>query len=297
LIDAVRERAEQREEQEKKRKEREKRKPFSIPTGQNAVSLNLSPDGKYVIATISEPASGVKNTIVPNYVTESAYTEDIPGRSKVGDAQNRTRLVIIDTETGETKNVDHGQKLPATPPPQRTEMNATVSTGAESQTNKPPAPKDRDVQLSQLQWSDDGKNAVLMGRSADNKDRWVMLLDAATGKTKILATVHDDAWVDGPGAFTLGWLPDNAHVYFESERDGWAHLYSVSTTGGEPTQLTSGQFEVSDVRLSQDKTKFYFTSSEGSFFPASPVLDADRWRAANANHRLARPEPGGHFAG
>jgi len=266
LIDAVRERAEQREEQEKKRKEREKRKPFSIPTGQNAVSLNLSPDGKYVIATISEPASGVKNTIVPNYVTESAYTEDIPGRSKVGDAQNRTRLVIIDTETGETKNVDHGQKLPATPPPQRTEMNATVSTGAESQTNKPPAPKDRDVQLSQLQWSDDGKNAVLMGRSADNKDRWVMLLDAATGKTKILATVHDDAWVDGPGAFTLGWLPDNAHVYFESERDGWAHLYSVSTTGGEPTQLTSGQFEVSDVRLSQDKTKFYFTSSEGSFF-------------------------------
>ncbi|HEX3229659.1 MAG TPA: alpha/beta fold hydrolase, partial [Pyrinomonadaceae bacterium] len=266
LIDAVRERAEQREEQEKKRKEREKRKPFIIPTGQNAVSLNLSPDGKYVVATISEPATGAKNTIVPNYVTESAYTEDIPGRSKVGDAQNRTRLVIIDTETGETKNVDHGQKLPATPPPQRTEMNATVSTGAESQTNKPPAPKDRDVQLSQLQWSDDGKNAVLMGRSADNKDRWVMLLDAANGKTKILATVHDDAWVDGPGAFTLGWLPDNTHVYFESERDGWAHLYSVSTTGGEPTQLTSGQFEVSDVRLSQDKTKFYFTSSEGSFF-------------------------------
>ena len=40
LIDAVRERAEQREEQEKKRKEREKRKPFSIPTGQNVVNLN-----------------------------------------------------------------------------------------------------------------------------------------------------------------------------------------------------------------------------------------------------------------
>jgi len=271
LIDAVRERAEQREEQEKKRKEREKRKPFSIPTGQNAVSLNLSPDGKYVLATISEPASGAKNTIVPNYVTESAYTEDIPGRSKVGDAQNRTRLVIIDTETGETKNVDHGQKLPATPPPQRTEMNAPVSTGSGSdrvdlQTKTPPTPKDRDVQLSQLQWSDDGKNAVLMGRSGDNKDRWVMLLDAVTGKTKILATVHDDAWVDGPGAFTLGWLPDSAHVYFESERDGFAHLYSLSITGGEPTQLTSGQFEVSDVRLSQDKSKFYFISSEGSFF-------------------------------
>ena len=275
LLDAVRERAEQREEQEKKRKEREKRKPLNLPTGQNAVSLMLSPDGKYVIATISEPGAGAKNTVVPNYVTESAYTEDITGRTKVGDTQGRTRLVIIDVETGESKNVDHGQRLPAAPPAQRTEMNATeqarVSTGSgsdrvESQAKPPAQPRDREVQLSQLQWSEDGKNAVLMARAADNKDRWVMLLNPATGKTTILANVHDDAWADGPGANTLGWLPDNTHVYFESERDGFAHLYSVSINGGEPTQLTSGQFEVSDVRLSADKTKFYFTSSEGSPF-------------------------------
>jgi dipeptidyl aminopeptidase/acylaminoacyl peptidase len=120
--------------------------------------------------------------------------------------------------------------------------------------------------LSQLQWSEDGKNAVLMARAYDNKDRWVMLLEAATGKTKVLATIHDDAWVDGPGANTLGWLPDNSTIYFESERDGWAHLYTVSINGGEPKQLTSGPFEVSDVRLSADKSKFYFNSSEGSVF-------------------------------
>ena len=270
LIESVRERAEQREEQEKKRKEREKRKPFNVPTGQNVTNLTLSPDGKYVIATISEPGAGAKNIIVPNYVTESAYTEDIPGRNKVGDTQSRTRLVLIDVGTGETKNIDHGQKLPAAPTAQRTEMNTTeqarVSTGSETQAKTPAQPKDRDVQLSQLQWSEDGKSAVLMARSADNKDRWVMLLDPATGKTKVLANVHDDAWVDGPGAGTLGWLADNEHVYFESERDGWAHLYSVSINGGEPTQLTSGQFEVSDVRLSRDKTTFFFTSSEGSPF-------------------------------
>src|SRR6266481_2507650 len=103
LLDAVRERAEQREDQEKKRKEREKRKPLSLPTGQNAIALNLSPDNKYVIATISEPGAGAKNTIVPNYVTESAYTEDITGRTKVGDTQGRTRIAIIDVETGESR--------------------------------------------------------------------------------------------------------------------------------------------------------------------------------------------------
>ena len=261
LLDAVRERAEQREEQEKKRKEREKRKPLSLPTGQNAIALNLSPDGKYVIATISEPGTGAKNTIVPNYVTESAYTEDITGRTKVGDTQGRTRLTIINAETGDTKNVDHGQRQGV--PPVRRSVESMIP---EQGPPKPLLAPERDVQLSQLQWSEDGKNAVLIGRAADNKDRWVMLLDAATGKTKVLATVHDDAWIDGPGANTLGWLPDSAHVYFESERDGFAHLYSVSIDGGEPTQLTSGQFEVSDVRLSADKTKFYFTSSEVSPF-------------------------------
>ncbi len=272
LIEAVRERAEQREEQEAKRKQRETRKPFNVPAGQNVTNLALSPDSKYVIATIGEQVTGAKNTIVPIYVTESGYTEDIPGRTKAGDPQGRTRLVLIDVQTGEVKSVDHGQRQPTTPAAQTTEpqRDQTGSEQAQSrgQAERPPRaqPRDRDVQLFQLQWSNDGKNAVVMARSADNKDRWILLLDPATAKTKVLANIHDEAWVGGPGSFTLGWLPNNTHVYFESERSGFAHLYTVPIAGGEPTQLTSGQFEVSDVRLSKDKTLFYFTSSEGSPF-------------------------------
>jgi dipeptidyl aminopeptidase/acylaminoacyl peptidase len=296
LIDAVRERAEQRAEQEKKQKEREKRKPVNIPAGRNVINLQLAPNGKYVVATVSEPATGAKNIIVPNYVTESAYTEDISGRTKVGDVQGRTRLMIIDVETGESKDIDHGQKLVTVPQTQVTEKTqdeaAKTRTGGAAQQTAA-KPNDRDVQLSQLQWSDDGSHAVLMARASDNKDRWVMLLDPATGKTKVLANIHDDAWVDGPGANTLGWLPDNNHVYFESERDGWSHLYSVSIDGGAPTQLTSGQFEVSDVGLSQDKTKFFFTSSEGSLFErhlySMSINGGARTRMTSApgNHQVA----------
>jgi dipeptidyl aminopeptidase/acylaminoacyl peptidase len=295
LIDAVRERVEAREQQEAKSKAKEKRKPLSLPAGQSVLNLSLSPDGVYVVATIGEPATGARNTIVPNYVSDSGYTEDIPGRTKVGDVQGHTRQMIVNVETGDAKQIDHGQRVEVAPRVQtKTEGNASEQTqrergdttqqqtGQQSQqqgAQQPPRTqtearqqgtqsqqRDRDVQLSQLQWSDDGKSAAMLARSADNKDRWVMLLDPSTGKTRVLATVHDDAWVDGPGAFTLGWLPDNRRVYFISERDGWSHLYTVSTGGGEPVQLTSGKFEVSDVSLSDDKTKFYFTSSEGSFF-------------------------------
>lgn len=270
LLDAVRERAEQREEQETKRKQRETRKSFNLAAGQNVINLNLSPNGKFVIATISEPATGAKGTIVPNFVTESGYTEDIPGRTKAGDPQNRSRLVIIDVESGETRNVDHGQRRPVsqtTEPPQVDRQPPTINSD-QQQTRKQASeqPRDRDVQLFQPQWSDDGQKAVLLARSADNKDRWILRLDPTTGKTIVLSTLHDDAWLGGPGSFSLGWLPDNTHVYFESERDGFAHLYSVSIDGGDATQLTSGRFEVSDVQLSRDKAKFYFSSSEGSPF-------------------------------
>lgn len=278
LLDAIRERAEKREVDDKKRKEREKdrRKPFELKAGQTAGNMSLSPDGKSVIVVVSERATGAKNIIVPNYVTESGYTEDIPGRTKVGDVQGSSRVAIINVETGESKWVDHGQRLANPPPTQKTEGIVGDQTLPERTTEQgqgsarvqggPAQPRDREVQLSPPQWSDDGKNAVMQARSADNKDRWIMQLDPATGKTTILAAIHDDAWVGGPGGFTLGWLPDNKRVYFQSERDGFAHLYTVSIDGGSPVRLTSGTFEVSDVRLSDDKTKFYFTSSDGSFF-------------------------------
>ncbi|HLL76359.1 MAG TPA: prolyl oligopeptidase family serine peptidase [Pyrinomonadaceae bacterium] len=310
LLEAVRERAENRERLEARRKERERRKPLNLPAGQNVFNLTLSPDGRFVVATVNEPATGAKPTIVPNYVTESAYTEDLPARTKVGDAQGRSRQVIISVETGDVRNVDHGQREVAPQVRTRTEQNASEQTQRERGDAQPPQvatprtqtdqtaqqqgqqsqqqsgqqgaqqqpprtqterttepqQRDREVQLFQLQWSDDARRAALLARSADNKDRWVLLLDPETGKTRVVAHVRDEAWVNGPGAFTLGWLPDNRSVYFISERDGYAHLYSVPADGGEPRQLTSGQFEVSDVRLSNDKTKFYFTSSEGGPF-------------------------------
>ncbi|MBV9214652.1 MAG: S9 family peptidase, partial [Acidobacteria bacterium] len=272
LFDVVRQRVEKRDADDKKRKDadKDKRKPFQLSMGQNVGNLSLSPDGKYVIAVINENAVGARNTIVPNFVTDSGYTEDIPGRTKVGDPQGRNRIAIINVVTGESKWVDHGQR--AVEPTSKTEGNNAADTPPEKQGaargngNQPPQPRDREVQLFAPIWSDDGKHAVLQARSVDNKDRWIMQLDTATGQTKVLAAVHDEAWIGGPGSFTLGWLPDNKRVYYESERDGFAHLYTVSIDGGESAQLTSGQFEVSDIRLSNDKTKFYFTSSEGSFF-------------------------------
>jgi dipeptidyl aminopeptidase/acylaminoacyl peptidase len=232
LLEAVRERATLREEQDKKREKANPRKPFTLQARQSVTALQLTPDEKYVTATVVETGNA-RNTVVPNYVTESGYTEDISGRSNVGDTQSTTRLAAIGVETGEVKWVDHGQQK-------------------------------REVQLGLPIWSEDGTKAAIVGRAADNKDRWIFALDPATGKTRVLANQHDDAWVDGPGANTIGWMKNDREVYFQSEKTGYSHLYAVAWDGGEPRALTSGNWEVSGVRQSKDKSHFYLTASKDS---------------------------------
>ena len=243
FFETVRDRAARREEEDAKRKAEPQRKPFNLQARQTSGALELSPDGKFVVASILETGNA-KNSLIPSWITDSGYVEDINGRSFVGDTQGRTRLALIDVVTGDVKWVDHGQKVAAT--------DASHS------------PQDRDVQMSQPLWNEAGDKAVIAARSADFKDRWILALDPATGKTRVLATQHDNAWVAGPGATTLGWMKNDREAYYQSEQTGYSQLYAVPFDGGEPRALTSGKWEVLNVRQSLDKSKFYITASKDS---------------------------------
>jgi dipeptidyl aminopeptidase/acylaminoacyl peptidase len=245
LLQVVRERIELRDEQKKRTED--PRKPFTLQARQTAGTLRLSPDEKYVVASVLEtPATPGRNTIVPNFITDSVYTEDISGRPNVGDSQGTSRLAVLSVETGEVKWVDHGQK--------------------------------REVQMSTPVWSEDGTKAVMGARSVDNKDRWIFALDPATGKTRQLVNIHDDAWVGGPqgAANTLGWMKNDREVYFISEKTGFAQLYAVPFETGEPRALTTGNWEVLNVRQSRDKSKFYLVASaDGPFDQFLYEMSAD----------------------
>jgi dipeptidyl aminopeptidase/acylaminoacyl peptidase len=70
-------------------------------------------------------------------------------------------------------------------------------------------------------------------------------------------------------------------IIFSSEQDGWNHLYSVATTGGQATLLTPGKFETEDVALSGDKTSVIYSSNE--YDPDKDPRDIDRrhlWRVS-----------------
>jgi len=190
---------------------------------------------------------------VPNYVTETGYTEDIPGRSNVGDMQDRRLLAVLNLQTGKSVWADGS----FAPPVAEAEKPAGSSSKAE-----------REIRWGTPVFSTDGKYAVASATSADNKDRWFVTIDAETGKTRVIDTLHDDAWIreagGGFGSPTLQFLPDDKRVWFLSERDGWMHLYTLdlSTEHAKASQLTEGKWEISSADLSQDGRTFYLTTTE-----------------------------------
>ncbi|MEO8096098.1 MAG: prolyl oligopeptidase family serine peptidase [Acidobacteriota bacterium] len=231
VLDAVRDRNRRRDADEAKKKKEHPRQPFRLEAKQSVLSLQLCPNAKCVLALIEDGAKDAKNQDVPNYVTESSYPAMISGRTNVGDAQENNRVAVIDVESGEAKYVDAG-------------------LGPRSAWQYMPV------------FNQQGTRAVMLARANDNKDRWVLSLDISTAKATSIFTDHDDAWIDGPGYETLDWLKNGQDVYFVSERDGYAHLYTVPATGGPFRQITSGKWEVASVDVSNDGSKFYLTTSE-----------------------------------
>jgi len=95
------------------------------------------------------------------------------------------------------------------------------------------------------------------------------IADAATGSAHALWRSGDKPNDSLPGLTedaSLKFVADG-RIIFSSEKDGWNHLYSVAVSGGAPTLLTPGEFEVEDVTLSADKKSVIYSSNEG---------DADR---------------------
>lgn len=240
LLAHVRDAKRRREEDEARRK-REAVPRLEIKARQTATDLQLDGSGKYVWAIVTERPESAKVADVPDYVTESAYVGDLTGRTKVGDAQPKAMLAILDLETRKT-----------------TWVNLPEAGGTEKEP--------REVRWSMPLLSDDGTVAVASVRASDNKDRWIVRVDPATGKATVLDHQHDDAWVRegfGFGSPSLGWLPGGHAIWFASERTGWMHVYRLDVDApGTPTVVTSGNWEVTDIALSPDRSTFYLTTTE-----------------------------------
>jgi len=106
-----------------------------------------------------------------------------------------------------------------------------------------------------VRWTADGKQAAVMLRAVDNKDRWIATIDLGAAKLKPVHRLSDEAWVNYDNS-DFGWLPDNRTLWYLSEESGYSHLYT-STTDGQARALTKGKWEAGDVQWNFDGSTAY----------------------------------------
>lgn len=256
LIKTLQERKNKHDEKEKCKKQNEPERPKAFYLDENVVSnIALSPDEKF-ITFILRKGKAVRDTYVMNYITESSYTEKMKSRPKVGFDYVEQTLGIynLDKDTIYFASTD---KLPG----------VDVPAAYKAEYEKADKPKNKNVMAYAPRWSDDGKHLVSVFRSFDNKDRWIARIDLETGQVESIDHQHDEAWIGGPGigwlfsSGSFGWMPDNKNVWFQSEASGHSHLYVTDITTKNKKALTSGKYEIDNVRMSRDKKFWYFEAN------------------------------------
>ncbi len=205
-----------------------------------------------------EKNEDAKETVVPAYVTKEGFTKDIPGRTKVGRPEGSFSFVVFD-------------KIKDTVIAVSTDSIVGIFDKPEflknyPDTNKNVKPVSRGVTVQGPYWNDDATAAVVDIFSLDFKDRWLMQLNAATGKLSLIDRQHDSAWIAGPGIAWLdgdnvGWINNNT-IYFQSEATGYSHLYIYNLNTRQRTAITNGNYEVQKAILSRDKKYFYLITNE-----------------------------------
>ena len=217
-------------------------------------NLQLSSDGRFVSFRLSNYPKE-RETHVENHISSDGYTYPTSARAKVGAEEPLHRLGIFDLANDTVYFVDLS-------------LLTDIRKKPEYLNDLTPYDKDRKVVMHSLKFASNSSKAVCDIRSYDNKDRWIILIDLTTGKFSEIDHQYDEAWIGGPGISgwnkeegTLGWLPDDQTVYFQSEKTGYSHLYLYHTLRKDTWQLTEGNWEIHDVLLSKDGKSFYISAN------------------------------------
>ena len=207
-----------------------------------------SPDSKKIWVHLADRSSQ-KEIILPDYTPQYVKTKTVR-RSFVGESLTTGKNGVIGIEGGLVKWMDDWE-----------EENFVYN----------------------LIWSPDGKRFLLSEVTRDYRNWKLHLIDAETLKGEVLVEETKKRY------FTIiqtAFSKDGKTVFFISSRDGYNHLYSVPSEGGEriktqtkgiffwykprrprvagikPTQLTSGEWDVRNFIRPKDSEDLFYNSYE-----------------------------------
>lgn len=190
----------------------------------SADAWRWSPDGKKIAFWKSDQRQ-VKSFVysldqLPRYNVVHALKYP-----KVGEANSIVSIGVVDVETGETKWMDLG--------------------------------KEKDIYIPRIKWTHSAKTLAIERLNRKQNKMELLFADVSTGKTKLIATDTDPAWVDVTD--DLFFLKKKDQFIWTSEKSGYRHIYLFDYNGKLVKQLTSGEWEVESVaRVDEANGWVYF---------------------------------------
>jgi dipeptidyl aminopeptidase/acylaminoacyl peptidase len=301
LFDVLRERKRKREALEEHQEAEQQADPTRAPLpwylgeGIEIAGAALSPSGDWLLlATHPSAEDDRKPTKLAVFVTESGNVELEEVRAKVGTQKPIPHSVLL-LDLG--KHEKHELDLKALPgieddPLADLRAAAKARKDAEAKARKEEArdeddgekdrkkeeeeeegekdgeekddgePEARPVEVTAIEWTDDGQRAAIQLRAHDNKDRWIATVDLDEARLVPRHRLTDPGWINWDFN-QLGWLDDDETLYYLSEESGFSHLYAVSDATGESRPLTRGRFTVDEPRPTRDgRTIYYLANAE-----------------------------------
>jgi dipeptidyl-peptidase-4 len=199
-----------------------------------------SPDSK-LIAFWQLDAEGTRDYYMINN-TDSVYSRIIPVEyPKVGESPSAARIGVIDIATAKTKWMD----IEGDP---------------------------RQHYLVRLEFIPGTNEFLVQQLNRKQNESKILRVDAASGKTKLIHSEKDPAWVEVmvPGENTydidfkhpMHWLAGGKEFLWSSEKGGWRQLYKISTDGTKEVLVTPGSYDAISLKGYDEKSGLvYFIAS------------------------------------
>ena len=140
---------------------------------------------------------------------------------------------------------------------------------AKTQWMKIPADDKNGSYLPRMEWADNSSELIVqrLNRSQNVSD--IMLCNAKSGDVKSIYSEKDKAWIDviseWDDNYKMGgwdWLKNGSEFLWDSDKDGWRHLYRISRDGKNEVLVTKGAYDVIQISLIDEKNNLlYFMAS------------------------------------
>ena len=252
------------------------------------LEADFSPDGKMISFVrgmnlfVVEAAGGKESQLtkdggekILNGYLDWVYEEELYGRgNKRGYwwSPDSTKIAFLRTNENPvpkfvlTDDTETNQRVENTDYPQSGDANPLVTLGIANVKKKKAIFADlsnykpEDFLISRVTWSPDS-GVVLF--QAQNREQTFLDLNAAnctTGKVTNVFKETSPAWVEAIDNPTF--LKDGTGIW-QSDRNGFRHLYHYDNTGKIIKQITDGRWEVSDFYGIDEKNGFAYFSAIG----------------------------------